>query len=53
MQGTQKIILIDEYNSVGWHSFLLTSKSLKEGTYILKLEINGHVKTQKIVLTSE
>ena len=53
MQGTQKIVLIDEYTSAGWHSFLFISKSLKEGTYILKLEINGHVKTQKIVLTSE
>jgi len=52
-QGKEKVILVDEKNESGWHSQILTSKSLTIGAYILRLEVNGQIFTQKIMLVAE
>lgn len=52
-QGKEKVILVDEKKDSGWHTQILTSKSLTIGAYILRLEVNGQVFTQKIMLVAE
>jgi trimeric autotransporter adhesin len=52
-QGREKGILVDEKKVAGWHTQNLTSKSLTVGSYILRLEVNGQVLSQKIMLVTE
>jgi hypothetical protein len=52
-QGKEKAILVDEKKASGWHTQNLTSKSLMVGSYILRLEVNGQVFSQKIMLVAE
>jgi hypothetical protein len=52
-QGIEKVILVDEKKASGWHTQNLTSKSLTVGSYILRLEVNGQVFSQKIMLVAE
>jgi trimeric autotransporter adhesin len=52
-QGREKGILVDEKKVAGWHTQNLTSKSLTVGSYILRLEVNGQVFSQKIMLVAE
>jgi trimeric autotransporter adhesin len=52
-QGIEKVILVDEKRASGWHTQTLTSKSLTIGSYILRLEVNGQILSQKIMLVAE
>jgi hypothetical protein len=52
-QGKEKSVLVDEKKESGWHTQNLSSKSLTVGSYILRLEVNGQVLSQKIMLVAE
>ena len=52
-QGNERMVLMDEKKTLGWHTHTLTSKFLNIGTYILKMEVNGQVFSQKIMLVRE
>ena len=53
MLGVQKMILVDDNKVTGWHTQILSSKSISSGTYLLKLEAQDKILTQKIILLNE
>ncbi|MFZ6032167.1 MAG: alpha-amylase family glycosyl hydrolase [Melioribacter sp.] len=50
--GQKIAVLLDEYQSAGKHSYYLNADkfNLSSGTYFVNYNLNGSVKTQKIVL---